>query len=99
MKDDRQDRTEPENTGQGRIKPEISGQGKNEPENTGQGRIAPGDIGRDGFCQMCGEWSRELFRILAYGIDSFVCRKCRKRVQDRIRRRYLTAGEHTEPAE
>lgn len=79
MKDDRQDRTEP--------------------ENTGQGRIAPGDIGRDGFCQMCGEWSRELFRILAYGIDSFVCRKCRKRVQDRIRRRYLTAGEHTEPAE
>lgn len=64
-----------------------------------QRKISPGDIGRNGHCEMCGESSKELFHLVAYGIDSFVCPKCRMRIQERIRHRYLVAGEHTEPAE
>lgn len=54
---------------------------------------------RNGHCEMCGEFCGELFHIVAYGYDNFVCEKCRRKIQERIKRRYMTAGEHTEPAE
>ncbi len=57
------------------------------------------DIWHNGHCEMCGEFSTDLFHMVAFGYDSHLCPKCRMMVQDRIRRRYLTAGEHTEPAE
>lgn len=61
--------------------------------------LTPGDIGKRGHCEMCAEFSMELVHIVAYGYDTFVCPKCQLRIQERIRRRYLIAGEHTEPAE
>ena len=59
----------------------------------------PEKIRNSGYCGICGELCGELYHLIAYDTDTFVCPKCRKRIQDRIKHRYMVAGEHTEPAE
>lgn len=61
--------------------------------------MIPFDIRHNGNCEVCGEFSTDLLHIFAYGYDTYACPKCRDEIQKRIRRRYITAGEHTEPAE
>lgn len=56
-------------------------------------------IRNGGYCGICGEPCEELYHLIAYDTDTFVCPKCRKRIQERIKHRYMVAGEHTEPAE
>lgn len=61
--------------------------------------LPPGEIGKRGYCEVCMEFSEKLTHIIAYGYDTFACPKCQLRIRERIRKRYLIAGEHTEPAE
>lgn len=63
-----------------------------------------------GVCDLCGKKGDDM-RYMRMEGDVFVCPtgyvvqgnwicpECLKRIQDRIRRRYKIAGEHTEPAE
>lgn len=63
-----------------------------------------------GMCEQCGKNSEELRYIhmagdmfvflpgyASYGI--WICPECKKKNEERIKKRYRTAGEHTEPAE
>ena len=52
-----------------------------------------------GHCAICWKWSEHLNFIAALGYDVWVCPECERKTMDRIKRRYMTAGEHTEPAE
>ena len=55
--------------------------------------------GADGHCELCGKKSGHLKQIASLGCDVWICQDCERKVRERIRHRYLVAGEHTEPAE
>lgn len=59
----------------------------------------PADIGKNGHCEGCGKWSTELKHVISLGYDNWICPDCERRIRERIRRRGMIAGEHTEPAE
>ncbi len=68
------------------------------------GKAAPG------VCDLCGKKNDEIRYMRMEGdvficptgytvAGNWICTECLKRIQDRLRRRYRIAGEHTEPAE
>ena len=50
-------------------------------------------------CQFCGRRCEKLKHVLLLALDLWVCPACEKRIRDKIRHRYMIAGEQTEPAE
>ena len=52
-----------------------------------------------GMCQFCGRRTEKLKQCSSLQIDLWVCAACEKRIREKIRRRYIMAGEQTEPAE
>lgn len=77
--------------------------GEKSREEAGEERVTGGEepagAGRSGLCEYCGEASEALELVRMDEFDLLVCAKCGKRLRERIRKKYLIAGEHTEPAE
>lgn len=59
----------------------------------------PEEIRRDGACDGCGKRSAELKCAASLGYNNWICPECERRLRERIRKRSIIAGEHTEPAE
>ena len=55
--------------------------------------------GGKGHCDICGAWCEHLNHFAMIEIDGWVCPDCGRKIMERVRHRYLIAGEHTEPAE
>ena len=57
----------------------------------------------EGICDLCGRQSGELVLgagcMAMYGFPVHVCPECNRRMTEQVRRRYMMAGEQTEPAE
>jgi ribosome-binding protein aMBF1 (putative translation factor) len=54
----------------------------------------------DGWrCEFCGKKAERLKHLDELGHDEWVCPECEQRIRERIRRKYIMAGEQTEPVE
>lgn len=53
-----------------------------------------------GSCQLCGKHYQDDLRIMAIAdFIGWVCPECFRQLKDSMERRYIDAGERTEPAE
>lgn len=53
-----------------------------------------------GTCQMCGKHYQDDLRIMAIAdFIGWVCPECFRQLKDSMERRFIDAGERTEPAE
>lgn len=52
-----------------------------------------------GTCELCGGHNRQLKILVIYDFIGWACRQCIDQLSESIPRRYVAAGEHTEPTE
>lgn len=64
-----------------------------------RGARVPVESTRSGPCEICGKRSTELKCAASLGYNNWICPECERRLRERIRKRSIIAGEHTEPAE
>lgn len=61
--------------------------------------VKPPEIPKHGTCEMCGKPDQSLWMLYIGDYVGWTCSECIEQVSKSQQRRYMPAGEHTEPGE